>query len=176
MNKIVYALASLYLAAASPVYGDGVPSTQPVERIEVSVHQSATGLESVINGTTIQHGFFREIYRVDADLTLKNKDAIPGPLTLNYSLCFTDGKSSSCLDGKAEQLLSGLPPGELKKKLALKARRPFTEINLAGKMVSLTKLKPKITIQLKRNQQGLYIVDHYLPPVQEYQCKKWCPG
>ncbi len=182
MNKIAYAvgnaLMALYLAAGSPAYADGASANSRVEKIEAKVHQASPGIESIIDGATIQHGFFRGIYRVDADLTLRNsQDALAGPLTLTYSLCFTDGKSSGCIDGKSEQLLSGLSKGEMRKKLPLKQRFPFKEIELeTGKKVPLSQLKPKITIQLKREGQILSVTDHYLPPVQEYKCKDYCPG
>ncbi len=157
------------------------------EPLRTKVHVRTSGLESRVDEETLQHGVLQSgrqqgMYRVDANITLRNGEkAIPGPLQLFYSLCFAEPgtKWSACVDGKSQRLPEGIPAGELHYDAALKMRLKTRTLRVPRGQgyveVPLTALQPEITLRVERGTEDIYKADHLLPTVAEYECKKFCP-
>lgn len=187
MKKYIHNIMNA-CAAAAVLYISVPDSAAAEEPLRTNVHVRTPGLESRVDEKTLQHGILQNglqqgMYRVDANIALRNTGrAILGPLQLFYSLCFAEPETkwSACVDGKYQGLPEGIPAGELRYAAALKMRLRIKTLRVPRGQgyaeVPLTALQPEITVRVERGTEDIYKADHFLPPVAEYECKKFCPG
>ncbi len=190
-NIIGACAAVVALSGSLPSIAEAEKPQEPlrtrVEPLRTKVHVRTSGLESRVEQETLQHGVLQSgqqqgMYRVYANIALRNTGkAIPGPLQLFYSLCFAEPETkwSACVDGKYHGLPEGIPAGELHYDAALKMRLKTRTLRVRRGQgyaeVPLTALQPEITVRVERGAKEIYKADHLLPPVAEYECKKFCP-
>ncbi len=174
LNKIRMVLAAYCLTSSIlPLPADANPS--PSSPTETKVHTAVQGLESKIDGETLQHGFWEGKYRADTHIILNNGSTkITKPINFYSSVCVQYGDWSACLDGDFEKL-NGIPKGELRRPLHFETRAG-EELNVDGKKVKMKNMKAKITLRLEQEDgKILYRADHFLTPIGNYDCKGKCP-